>query len=136
MPGPVAALPLDRIEKGRLANAVDPEKPARAVDGPQPIEGRVGGGLLLDGENGTFAVSEDVDAWISDTAAALSGLRAELDGASDAGERRHRTLCELGTAAARFRERVYSRTALDGMADKVVRASIGETLAAIERFLK
>ena len=51
--GAVASLSLDVIDdKQQLANAAAPERPARAVDAPAPVAGRVGGGLLLNGENG------------------------------------------------------------------------------------
>ncbi|MDX1507353.1 MAG: hypothetical protein R3358_03660, partial [Woeseiaceae bacterium] len=67
---------------------------------------------LLDDDSGTFTVTSDVDAWISDTAAALGGLRADLDGSPDFDVLRYRSLRALGNAAAEFRRRVYAQDSL------------------------
>jgi len=73
---------------------------------------------LLDGETGTFALTEEVDAWFDDTATALFELRAELDRMSDLDALRYRSLQSLGAAAAGFRKRVYARNTLSGTCER------------------
>ncbi len=91
---------------------------------------------LLEGQQGTFAVTEEIDCWIGDTAAALAGVRAELDETPDPDALRHRALCALGAAAASFRERVYSRNTLDDRSERdidSVRALLDDAQAVIDR---
>ncbi|MEJ2128190.1 MAG: hypothetical protein P8X81_05050 [Woeseiaceae bacterium] len=75
---------------------------------------------LLEHEAGAFALTEEVDAWFGDTATALAGLRAELEGASQPDALRFRSLWALGTAAADFRKRVYSQTSLSGTCEREI----------------
>ncbi|MES2790898.1 MAG: DUF1553 domain-containing protein [Planctomycetota bacterium] len=49
---PVAAFNFEQLEANKVANSVDSAKPGNAVEGPQPIDGKVGKGLTLNGENG------------------------------------------------------------------------------------
>jgi hypothetical protein len=51
--GLIGDFPLDEIasDSQTTPNLANPEAPARLVDAPQPIDGPVDGGLLLDGEN-------------------------------------------------------------------------------------
>jgi hypothetical protein len=67
---------------------------------------------LLDGDSGTFVLTEEVDIWFGDTATALAELHAELGSVSDLDTMRYKSLRALGSAAANFRERVYARMAL------------------------
>ena len=90
---------------------------------------------LLEDRTGRFTVTEEVDDWIGDTASALAGLRAELGDSPDPDALRYRALCSLGTAAARFRERVYSRHALSGTRERdvdSVRALLADAQSVID----
>ena len=73
---------------------------------------------LLRDDSGTFALTEDVDEWLDDTAAALAQLRTGIDGGADPDVLRHQSLLALGNAAARFRARVYARGTLNGPCER------------------
>jgi hypothetical protein len=73
---------------------------------------------LLQGESGTFALTEEVDTWFGDTATTLAELRAELGRISDLDALRYRSLRALGVAASDFRERVYSQSSLTGTRER------------------
>jgi len=73
---------------------------------------------LLDGESGTIALTEEVDSWFGDAATALAELRAELGEMSDLDALRYQSLRTLGAAAANFRERVYTRSTLNGTCER------------------
>ncbi|MHC4247161.1 MAG: DUF1553 domain-containing protein, partial [Planctomycetota bacterium] len=49
--GPVGDYPLDEIADGELENVVDAELPGRVAGAPDVVDGAVGTGLRLDGEN-------------------------------------------------------------------------------------
>ncbi len=49
--GLIGDYPLDAIDGDKLANRADPEKPGSVLDAPEPVTGKVGGGLKLSGEN-------------------------------------------------------------------------------------
>jgi hypothetical protein len=49
--GPIGDFPLEAIEGGKVANRADAKKPGQTAEGPDVVEGRVGRGLRLDGEN-------------------------------------------------------------------------------------
>lgn len=74
--------------------------------------------VLLEGTSGTFSITEEVDIWLGDTAAALVELRAELNGNPDMNKLRAQSLNALGGAAARFRERVYKQDHIDGVCER------------------
>ena len=98
---------------------------------------------LLDGDSGSFALTKEVDTWFGETATALAGLRTELGRMSGLDALRYRSLRELGTAAANFRERVYTQSTLRGTCERGVdsvrdllsdaRAIIDHSIAANKR---
>ena len=49
--GLIGDFPLESIENGQIANRAAPKRPGHASEGPELVEGRVGKGLLLSGEN-------------------------------------------------------------------------------------
>ncbi|MDB5340572.1 MAG: Protein of unknown function (DUF1553)/Protein of unknown function (DUF1549)/Planctomycete, partial [Planctomycetaceae bacterium] len=49
---PVAAFNFETLEAGKVENSTDPMKPGKAVEAPTLIDGKVGKGLSLSGENG------------------------------------------------------------------------------------
>ena len=90
---------------------------------------------LLEGDSGAFALTDEVDAWFEDTAAALTELRAEIGNIADLDELRYRSLRALGTAAANFRQRVYTRSTLVSTRERnldSVRDLLTDALAVID----
>src|SRR5262249_14741113 len=51
MTGQIGDFPLDAIKNLKVENRADPTKPGQAVEGPELVEGRLGKGLKLSGEN-------------------------------------------------------------------------------------
>ncbi len=51
MPGLIGDFPLESIESGQIANRAAPKSPGHTSEGPEVVEGRVGTGLRLSGEN-------------------------------------------------------------------------------------
>ncbi len=51
MPGLIGDFPLESIDSGQIANLAAPKRPGHASEGPQVVEGRVGKGLRVSGEN-------------------------------------------------------------------------------------
>ena len=51
VPGLIGDFPLDELKAGQVANRADPKKPGQTSEGPELVEGRVGKGLRLNGEN-------------------------------------------------------------------------------------
>ena len=49
--GLIGDFPLDDIEGGKVVNRADPKKPGQTSENPELVEGRVGKGLRLSGEN-------------------------------------------------------------------------------------
>jgi hypothetical protein len=49
--GPIGDFPLEAIEAGKVINRADPKKPGRTSEGPELVQGRIGRGLRLGGEN-------------------------------------------------------------------------------------
>ena len=90
---------------------------------------------LLDSESGSFTVSEEVDTWLGETAAALTALRAELDNSPQTDALRYQSLSALGTAAANFRERVYAQGMMGATRERDlddVRGLLEDALAIID----
>jgi hypothetical protein len=69
---------------------------------------------LLEKENEPFELTVEVAGWLDDTAATLAGIRPDLDTRPVDGGRRMEVLRELGEAAGRYRETVYSRQGFSG----------------------
>jgi hypothetical protein len=90
---------------------------------------------LLECESGAFTVSAEIDTWFGETAAALAGLRAELDDNPERHAMRHRSLRALGTAATNFRERVYAQEMMGETRERDldhVRVLLNDALTAID----
>ncbi len=49
--GLIGDFPLDAIDGGKVVNRADPKKPGQTSENPEVVEGRVGRGLRLSGEN-------------------------------------------------------------------------------------
>ncbi len=51
IPGLIGDFPLESIDSGQIANLAAPKRPGHVSEGPQVVEGRVGKGLRVSGEN-------------------------------------------------------------------------------------
>ena len=90
---------------------------------------------LLETESGAFKLTESVNTWLSDTAAALASLRAELGESNDLDALRYQSLQSLGAAACKFRQDVYARLDLSETIDRdieSVRGLLNDALAVID----
>lgn len=50
--GAVALMGFEELKDGKFENAANKDRPASAVEGPEPVDGRNGKGLALNGDNG------------------------------------------------------------------------------------
>ena len=73
---------------------------------------------LLAGDSGTFSLTREVGKWFGDTAVVLTELRTKLGECRDIDALRFHSLRALGTAAADFRQRVYSQRPLGGTCER------------------
>ncbi len=90
---------------------------------------------LLREEDGTFALSQEVDAWFGEVATGLAGLDDKLAGKAASDALRYQILEALGAAAANFRQRVYARGTLSGTCEREVdslRDLLSDALAVID----
>jgi hypothetical protein len=90
---------------------------------------------LLSTESGAVALTSEVGTWLDDTAEALTDLRTELGQASDLNALRFRSLRALGTAAASFRERVYTKGSVSEMTERgtdAIRSLLDDARAIID----
>jgi hypothetical protein len=69
---------------------------------------------------GSIGMSREVSGWLGETAAAMSGLRPELQGAPASAETRYGVLAELGKSASRYRQAVYREQAFSGLVQQPV----------------
>ncbi|WP_233579135.1 DUF1553 domain-containing protein [Tautonia sociabilis] len=103
--GQIGAFSLDEAEGETVANQANPEAPGKLVEGPEAVEGKLGGGLRLDGEDslvlpmGNFTRDEpfSVALWartpdVKDRAVIFHRSRAW----TDAGSRGYQLLIEEG----------------------------------------
>ena len=51
IPGLIGDFPLETIEDATVANRADPSQPGKVSESPEPVAGKIGGGLRLSGEN-------------------------------------------------------------------------------------
>jgi hypothetical protein len=94
---------------------------------------------LLAGEAGSIELSDQVSVWMTDTAAALEGLRPLLGAGSINARRRFESLEALGLAASRYRQSVYrdqpfSTTVMQPI--EQVGAMLDAALAAIDHSIR
>ena len=75
---------------------------------------------LLATESDTFTVSKEVSLWLADTSDALSQLRPCLDDGPIGETDRYRSLANLGSAACRYRQRVYQQESYSGKVEQPV----------------
>jgi hypothetical protein len=90
---------------------------------------------LLADEFGQIELSKEVDAWLSDTTAALHKVRPLLGGGPIDASQRYAALLELGQAASRYRQAVYQQDSFSGKAMKPLDSIIpmlDDALAAID----
>ena len=90
---------------------------------------------LLANETDSFELSAEVGDWFADTAVALSDVRPMLGLGPISAEQRYKSLTELGEAASRYREAVYSQESCSGKvgqpADQIL-AMLDDALVAID----
>ena len=109
MNGKIGDFPLEEIKDLKVANQADPTKPGQVFEGPEVVDGRVGKGLKLSGENnvtlplGNFDRFEpfSIGLWIKtpdfkDRAVVIHRSRAW----TDAGSRGYEILIEDGKLSA------------------------------------
>ena len=90
---------------------------------------------LLAAESGTIELSNEVNTWLEETGRALSNLRPLLVSGPISDAQRYDSLAELGRAASRHREDVYSRESFSGKTDTSIDAishMLDDALAAID----
>jgi len=90
---------------------------------------------LLDGEDGAFTLSAEVQQWLTDTAAALHRLRGKLPPGRASAALRYQALVELGEAASRYREAVYRQEGFSGQQEQpagAIRHMLEDALAVID----
>ncbi|NGX16261.1 hypothetical protein [Wenzhouxiangella sp. XN24] len=90
---------------------------------------------LLATEDGSFTLSAEVKQWLTDTASALHGLRAQLQPGRASAELRYRALAELGQAASRYRDAVYGLEGFSGQIEQPaseIRLMLEDALAVID----
>ncbi len=110
LPGLIGDFPLEEISKDTVVNRADPQQPGKVTESPEPVAGRVGGGLKLSGENtisvpagGAFTRNDpfSISVWINspdekDRAVVFHRSRAW----TDAGSRGYQLLIEDGYLSA------------------------------------
>jgi hypothetical protein len=75
---------------------------------------------LIADETGSFALSQEVHQWLSETAAALAKLRPLLGGKPVSAQQRYASMVELGHAASRYRQTVYQQESFSGTVNQPV----------------
>jgi hypothetical protein len=94
---------------------------------------------LLEDDNGSFLVSTEVNPWLTDTAAALGRLRAQLGPGRVSAETRYQALVELGAASSRYRDAVYRLQGFSGTTRQeavAVRRMLDDVLAVIDHSIQ
>ncbi len=94
---------------------------------------------LLTEESGTVNLSREVAQWLTETAAALSEIRPQLQGGPVTARRRYQLLVELGQAASRYRQTVYRQDSFAGQVPQPldqVTAMLDDALAAIDHSIE
>ncbi|MGB5413684.1 MAG: hypothetical protein WBN01_03500, partial [Polyangiales bacterium] len=90
---------------------------------------------LLAHESGSLTMSREVSEWLSETAAALSDVRPQLEGRAVSAETRYRLLATLGESASRYRQTIYRSKTFSGTVQQPVAQAcemLDDALAAID----
>ena len=90
---------------------------------------------LIAEETGSFAMSDEVSQWLSDTAVALHNMRPLLGEQPINAKQRYESLVELGQAASRYRQTVYQQELFSGTIDQPadqILAMLDDAEAAID----
>ncbi len=90
---------------------------------------------LLSQASDSFLLSSEVSEWLAATAAALARARPQLDGRPVTADFRYTLLVELGEAASRHRQAIYSAGKFGGTVDQPLEPVISmldDALAAID----
>ena len=91
---------------------------------------------ILAAEDESFALSNEVDTWFDDTAAALRDIRALLDKGAVNEQQRYEALARLGTAATSYRAKVYGQGAFSATAAREagsIKAMLDDAQAVIDK---
>jgi hypothetical protein len=94
---------------------------------------------LLAQESGSVSMSREVSEWLEETAAALSDVRAKLEGRAVSAETRYRLLARLGEAASRYRQTIYGKETFSDMVEQPlaqVNDMLDDALAAIDHSIE
>lgn len=94
---------------------------------------------LLATQANAIDLSNEVGQWLAETATALKQVRTELGNGPISAELRYQTLEQLGEAASRYREAVYSQQAFTGTTAQdipAVCAMLDDALAAIDHSIQ
>jgi hypothetical protein len=94
---------------------------------------------LLAQESGSFNLSREVGLWLTETAAALSKVRPQLQSGPVSARLQYQLLVGLGQAASRYRQTVYRQESFSGKAlqplDQVT-AMLEDALAVIDHSIQ
>ncbi|MDH3935132.1 MAG: hypothetical protein OEU62_08190, partial [Gammaproteobacteria bacterium] len=94
---------------------------------------------LLAQESGSFSLSREVGLWLTETAAALSKVRPQLQSGPVSARLQYQLLVGLGQAASRYRQTVYRQESFSGKAlqplDQVA-AMLDDALAVIDHSIQ
>ena len=94
---------------------------------------------LLAHESGSLTMSREVSEWLSETAAALSDVRPQLEGRAVSAETRYRLLATLGESASRYRQTIYRSKTFSGTVQQPVAQAcemLDDALAAIDHSIE
>ena len=90
---------------------------------------------LLDGEEGAFTLSAELQQWLADTTSALHKVRAKLKPGRVDAALSYQALVDLGEAASRYREAVYRQEGFSGRREQPagdILRMLDDTLAVID----
>ena len=94
---------------------------------------------LMVKESGSISLSREVDLWLTETAAALSKVRPQLQAGPVSARQRYQLLVALGQAASRYRETVYQQESFSGKAPQPldqVTAMLDDALAMVDHSIQ
>ncbi|MBT8121394.1 MAG: hypothetical protein KJO10_02570, partial [Gammaproteobacteria bacterium] len=94
---------------------------------------------LLANESGSISLSREVDLWLTETAAALSKVRPQLQSGPASARQKYQLLAALGQAASRYRETVYKQESFSGKAPQPldqIRHMLEDALAVIDHSIQ
>jgi hypothetical protein len=94
---------------------------------------------LLEEESGSISLSREVDLWLTETAAALSKIRPQLQGGPASARQKYQLLVELGQAASSYRQALYRQESFSGKAPQPldqVTAMLDDAQAVIDHSIQ